>query len=144
MVKWRLLLVVIWCILSPMQHVTCGSIPLETSYRKISRCIYISTDIYEYRGWSGLSAKPNLMHFLWGLRNSEVRSSCLTNLNRSLLYQLKFGWNHLWGHFSIFIYSLNTFVCHENDLLYLNNWGMFFVLHKKTFKSITTPLGLIC
>ncbi|CAL9076880.1 unnamed protein product [Musa acuminata var. zebrina] len=52
-------------------HVTCGSIPLEASYQKISRCIYISTDIYEYRGWSGLPAKPNLMHFSWGLRNSE-------------------------------------------------------------------------
>ncbi|CAD5183487.1 unnamed protein product [Musa acuminata subsp. malaccensis] len=40
-------------------HVTCGSIPLESSYRNISRCIYTSTELYEYK------------HFTWGLKYAE-------------------------------------------------------------------------
>ncbi|KAG1327181.1 putative membrane protein [Cocos nucifera] len=52
-------------------HVTCGSIPLETSYQNVSRCIYASTELYEYRGWSGSPANPSHKHFTWGLRHSE-------------------------------------------------------------------------
>ncbi|WOL19100.1 hypothetical protein Cni_G27897 [Canna indica] len=52
-------------------HVTCGSIPLETSYRKISRCIYASTELYEHRARSGFPANPKHKWFTWGLRNSQ-------------------------------------------------------------------------
>ncbi|KAL5988044.1 hypothetical protein ACLOJK_035807 [Asimina triloba] len=51
--------------------VTCGSIPLESSFQKVPRCIYVSTELREYRGWSGKSANSNHRHFSWGLRHAE-------------------------------------------------------------------------
>ncbi|RID45519.1 hypothetical protein BRARA_I02244 [Brassica rapa] len=39
--------------------VTCGSTPLESSYQKIPRCVYVSTELYEYKGCS------------WGSRHAE-------------------------------------------------------------------------
>ncbi|XP_019171472.1 PREDICTED: uncharacterized membrane protein At1g16860 isoform X3 [Ipomoea nil] len=50
---------------------TCGSIPLETSFQKIERCIYVSTELYEYRGWGGKPANPRHCFFSWGQRHSE-------------------------------------------------------------------------
>ncbi|CAL9232952.1 unnamed protein product [Arabidopsis halleri] len=51
--------------------VTCGSIPLESSYQRIPRCVYVSTELYEYKGFCGKSA--NLKHrcFSWGCRHAE-------------------------------------------------------------------------
>lgn len=51
--------------------VTCGSIPLESSFQRIPRCIYVSTELHEYRGWSGKSANSNHCRLSWGLRHSE-------------------------------------------------------------------------
>ncbi|KAE8689682.1 serine/threonine-protein kinase HT1-like [Hibiscus syriacus] len=51
--------------------VTCGSIPLESSYQRVPRCIYVSTELYEYRGWGGKSANPKHHYFSWGCRHSE-------------------------------------------------------------------------
>ncbi|KAK8629549.1 hypothetical protein V6N13_078384 [Hibiscus sabdariffa] len=51
--------------------VTCGSIPLESSYQRVSRCVYVSTELYEYRGWGGKSANPKHRYFSWGCRHSE-------------------------------------------------------------------------
>ncbi|KAJ4830656.1 hypothetical protein Tsubulata_033952 [Turnera subulata] len=51
--------------------VTCGSIPLESSYQRIPRCVYVSTELYEYRGWRGKSAHPKHKFFSWGSRHSE-------------------------------------------------------------------------
>ncbi|KAK9064154.1 hypothetical protein SSX86_015534 [Deinandra increscens subsp. villosa] len=54
--------------------VTCGSIPLESSFQKVPRCVYVSTELYEYKGggWGGgKSANPNHRCFSWGCRNSE-------------------------------------------------------------------------
>ncbi|KAL8161972.1 hypothetical protein V2J09_013461 [Rumex salicifolius] len=51
--------------------VTCGSIPLETSFQKVPRCVYVSTELYEYRGLGGKSAKPRHRFFSWGCRHSE-------------------------------------------------------------------------
>ncbi|GAB4826521.1 hypothetical protein Ancab_033417 [Ancistrocladus abbreviatus] len=51
--------------------VTCGSIPLESSFQKVSRCVYVSTELYEYRGWGGKSAKPRHCLFSWRCRHSE-------------------------------------------------------------------------
>ncbi|KAJ9136411.1 hypothetical protein P3X46_033494 [Hevea brasiliensis] len=51
--------------------VTCGSIPLESSYQRVPRCVYISTELYEYRGWGGKSAHPKHRFFSWGSRYSE-------------------------------------------------------------------------
>lgn len=51
--------------------VTCGSIPLETSFQRISRCVYVSSELYEYRGWGGKPANPTHKFFSWGRRYSE-------------------------------------------------------------------------
>eukprot|EP01018_Ginkgo_biloba_P003367 Gb_02329 [translate_table: standard] len=51
--------------------VTCGSVPLESSYQKVSRCVYISTGLYEYRGWNAKPANPKHRRFTWGLRYLE-------------------------------------------------------------------------
>ncbi|ONK78964.1 uncharacterized protein A4U43_C01F1480 [Asparagus officinalis] len=51
--------------------VTCGAAPLETSYQNISRCVYVSTELYEYRGWDGLPVDSKHRPFSWGLRHSE-------------------------------------------------------------------------
>lgn len=46
-----------------LKVVTCGSTPLESSYQKIPRCVYVSTELYEYKGCS------------WGSRHAEVSDS---------------------------------------------------------------------
>ncbi|MBA0811224.1 hypothetical protein Gohar_003147, partial [Gossypium harknessii] len=51
--------------------VTCGSIPLESSYQRVPRCVYVSTELYEYRGWGGKSANPKHRYFSWGCSHSE-------------------------------------------------------------------------
>lgn len=51
--------------------VTCGSIPLESSFQKVPRCVYVSTELHEYKGWGGKSANPKHHCFSWGCRNSE-------------------------------------------------------------------------
>ncbi|KAF5728555.1 hypothetical protein HS088_TW21G00703 [Tripterygium wilfordii] len=51
--------------------VTCGSIPLESSYQQVPRCVYVSTELYEYKGWGGKSANPKHRCFSWGSRHSE-------------------------------------------------------------------------
>ncbi|KAI3440183.1 uncharacterized protein J3R85_003798 [Psidium guajava] len=52
--------------------VTCGSIPLESSYQKVQRCVYISTELYEYKGCGGKSANPKHRCLSWGCRHSET------------------------------------------------------------------------
>ncbi|XP_059663073.1 uncharacterized membrane protein At1g16860 isoform X1 [Cornus florida] len=51
--------------------VTCGSIPLESSFQRVPRCVYVSTELYEYRGWGGKSATPKHRFFSWGCRHTE-------------------------------------------------------------------------
>ncbi|XP_011000652.1 PREDICTED: uncharacterized membrane protein At1g16860-like isoform X2 [Populus euphratica] len=51
--------------------VTCGSIPLESSYQRVSRCVYVSSELYEYRGLGGKSAHAKHCFVSWGLRHSE-------------------------------------------------------------------------
>nr|GMD92956.1 uncharacterized membrane protein At1g16860-like [Ipomoea batatas] len=51
--------------------VTCGSIPLEASFQRIPRCVYASTELYEYRALGAKSAKSRHCFFTWGLRHSE-------------------------------------------------------------------------
>ncbi|KAF3969946.1 hypothetical protein ACB098_05G164100 [Castanea mollissima] len=51
--------------------VTCGSIPLESSYQRIPRCVYVSTELYEYKGLGGKSANPKHRCLSWGSRHSE-------------------------------------------------------------------------
>lgn len=65
-----------------MQVVTCGSIPLESSFQRVPRCVYIATELYEYRGLGGKSANPKHRFFSWGCRHAEVDfSPYLWNLN---------------------------------------------------------------
>nr|APR64450.1 hypothetical protein [Populus tomentosa] len=52
--------------------VTCGNVPLESSFQRIPRCVYTSTRLYEYRAWGSKPANPNHRHFTWGLRSSET------------------------------------------------------------------------
>nr|AFK43022.1 unknown [Lotus japonicus] len=53
--------------------VTCGNVPLESSFQKIPRCVYTSTSLYEYRGWDSKAANPTHRQFTWGLRYLERR-----------------------------------------------------------------------
>uniref|UniRef100_A0A2P2M6N8 Ubiquitin-specific protease family C19-related protein n=1 Tax=Rhizophora mucronata TaxID=61149 RepID=A0A2P2M6N8_RHIMU len=52
--------------------VTCGNVPLESSFQKVPRCVYTSTSLYEYRGWDSKGVNPTHRRFTWGLRSSEV------------------------------------------------------------------------
>ncbi|KAA3478757.1 putative membrane protein isoform X2 [Gossypium australe] len=52
--------------------VTCGSIPLESSYQKVARCVYVSTELYEYKGWGWKGSNPEHRCFSWGCSYSEV------------------------------------------------------------------------
>uniref|UniRef100_A0A6M2F7N4 Ubiquitin-specific protease family C19-related protein n=1 Tax=Populus davidiana TaxID=266767 RepID=A0A6M2F7N4_9ROSI len=51
--------------------VTCGNVPLESSFQRVPRCVYTSTRLYEYRAWGSKPANPTHRHFTWGLRSSE-------------------------------------------------------------------------
>ncbi|XP_074582876.1 putative membrane protein At1g16860 [Curcuma longa] len=51
--------------------VTCGNVPLESSFHKVPRCVYTSTSLYEYRGWDSAAANTQHRRFTWGLRSLE-------------------------------------------------------------------------
>ncbi|XP_031477950.1 uncharacterized membrane protein At1g16860-like [Nymphaea colorata] len=52
--------------------VTCGNVPLESSFLKVPRCIYTSTSLYEYKGWDlKAAASAKNRSFTWGLRSLE-------------------------------------------------------------------------
>ncbi|KAL8135351.1 putative membrane protein At1g16860 isoform X1 [Apium graveolens] len=51
--------------------VTCGNIPLESSFQRVPRCVYTSTSLYEYRGWDSKAANPSHRRFTWGVRSVE-------------------------------------------------------------------------
>ncbi|KAK9076834.1 hypothetical protein SSX86_005168 [Deinandra increscens subsp. villosa] len=51
--------------------VTCGNVPLESSFQRVPRCVYTSTSLYEYRGWDSKAANPTHRRFTWGLRSVE-------------------------------------------------------------------------
>ncbi|GAV81369.1 hypothetical protein CFOL_v3_24826 [Cephalotus follicularis] len=51
--------------------VTCGNVPLESSFQRVPRCVYTSTRLYEYRRWDSKRANPSHRHFTWGLRYSD-------------------------------------------------------------------------
>ncbi|XP_028776842.1 uncharacterized membrane protein At1g16860 [Neltuma alba] len=51
--------------------VTCGNVPLESSFGKVPRCVYTSTSLYEYRGWGSKPANPKHHRFTWGIRSTE-------------------------------------------------------------------------
>lgn len=51
--------------------VTCGSVPLESSFQKVSRCVYVSTELYEYKGLCGNSENPKQRCFSWDCRHAE-------------------------------------------------------------------------
>ncbi|KAI7753969.1 hypothetical protein M8C21_029101, partial [Ambrosia artemisiifolia] len=51
--------------------VTCGNVPLESSFQRVPRCVYTSASLYEYRGWDSKPANPTHRRFTWGLRSIE-------------------------------------------------------------------------
>ncbi|XP_044497183.1 uncharacterized membrane protein At1g16860-like [Mangifera indica] len=51
--------------------VTCGNVPLESSFRRVPRCVYTSTSLHEYRAWGSKPANPKHRHFTWGLRSLD-------------------------------------------------------------------------
>ncbi|CAN6845710.1 unnamed protein product [Brassica oleracea var. botrytis] len=51
--------------------VTCGNVPLESSFHRVPRCVYTSTCLYEYRGWGSKPANASHRRFTWGLRSAE-------------------------------------------------------------------------
>ncbi|MFQ6653252.1 hypothetical protein Gotur_024745 [Gossypium turneri] len=54
--------------------VTCGNVPLESSFQKVPRCVYTSSRLYEYRGWDSKAANHTHRRFTWGLRLLERRA----------------------------------------------------------------------
>ncbi|KAH6824520.1 Ubiquitin-specific protease family C19-related protein [Perilla frutescens var. hirtella] len=52
--------------------VTCGGIALETSYQRVPRCVYVSSELHEYRGCGGEKANAKHRLFSWGCRDSET------------------------------------------------------------------------
>ncbi|GFZ09144.1 hypothetical protein Acr_20g0009520 [Actinidia rufa] len=54
-----------------LKVVTCGNVPLESSFQRVPRCVYTSTSLYEYRGWDSKAANPTHRRFTWGLRSVE-------------------------------------------------------------------------
>ena len=60
------------------QIVTCASVPLKSSFQKVSRCVYTSCGLYEYRNLNSNTTIPNHKMFTWGLRYMEVCGSALT------------------------------------------------------------------
>ena len=62
----------IWTYIHFLQVVTCGNVPLESSFQKVPRCVYTSTSLYEYRGWDSKAANSQHRRFTWGLRSMEV------------------------------------------------------------------------
>lgn len=57
--------------------VTCGNVPLESSFHRVPRCVYTSTCLYEYRGWGSKPANASHRRFTWGLRSAEVSSGMM-------------------------------------------------------------------
>ncbi|KAH0855526.1 hypothetical protein HID58_007940, partial [Brassica napus] len=53
--------------------VTCGNVPLESSFHRVPRCVYTSTCLYEYRGWG---SKP---------ANAHTAASLGTEISRGLM-----------------------------------------------------------
>ncbi|XP_010063667.2 uncharacterized membrane protein At1g16860 isoform X2 [Eucalyptus grandis] len=51
--------------------ITCGNVPLQSSFHRVPRCVYTSTSLYEYRGWDSKAANPKHRRFTWGLRSAE-------------------------------------------------------------------------
>ncbi|KAL0915892.1 hypothetical protein M5K25_013357 [Dendrobium thyrsiflorum] len=51
--------------------VTCGNVPLQSSFLNVPRCVYSSTCLYEYRGWDSKAANSQHRRFSWGLRFAE-------------------------------------------------------------------------
>ncbi|KAJ6892791.1 hypothetical protein NC651_025871 [Populus alba x Populus x berolinensis] len=66
--------------------VTCGNVPLESSFQRVPRCVYTSTRLYEYRAWGSKPANPTHRHFTWGLRSSEPSSYSLVRNNHSISF----------------------------------------------------------
>ncbi|GAB2298938.1 hypothetical protein Dimus_033014 [Dionaea muscipula] len=73
--------------------VTCGSIPLESSFQRVPRCVYVSTELHEYKGWGGKSANPRHRFFTWGCRYSEkyVADFYVSDRNTGLRALVKAG-----------------------------------------------------
>ncbi|EFJ34913.1 hypothetical protein SELMODRAFT_438884 [Selaginella moellendorffii] len=51
--------------------VTCGSVPLESSYQKVNRCIYTSTGLHEFRGVDSKPVNDKQRRFTWALRHMD-------------------------------------------------------------------------
>nr|GEV38001.1 uncharacterized membrane protein At1g16860-like [Tanacetum cinerariifolium] len=54
--------------------VICGCLPLGSAFQKVRRCVHISMELYEFKGWRGKSANPKNQCFSWGCRDYEVES----------------------------------------------------------------------
>ncbi|KAE8685644.1 Kelch repeat-containing F-box family protein isoform 1 [Hibiscus syriacus] len=54
--------------------VTCGNVPLQSSFQKVPRCVYTSSSLYEYRGWNSKAANHTHRRFTWGVQFIERRA----------------------------------------------------------------------
>lgn len=117
------------------QVVTCGSVPLESSYQRVSRCVYTSTGLYEYRNYSSKKARENHRRYTWGLRHREVcyldaegpaRVLIYRSLNKHALLE-----KYLWR--SSIVASLYVCDC---------NWGILFFPSFSLIRSFSDVLSL--
>ncbi|KAK9743208.1 hypothetical protein RND81_03G224400 [Saponaria officinalis] len=51
--------------------VSCGNVSLESSYERVSKCVYTSTLLYEYHGFGFTMLDANVPSFLWRLAYLE-------------------------------------------------------------------------
>lgn len=118
-----------------LKVVTCGNVPLESSFQKIPRCVYTSTSLYEYRGWDSKAANPTHRRFTWGLRSVEVRKIIVFVLKRCLHgYKLlvsiwvEEGFHSLISICSLLPCSIMVFVLRIPQL-FLAHWINYYVIH---------------
>ncbi|KAH9749745.1 ubiquitin-specific protease family C19-related protein [Citrus sinensis] len=60
-----------WCCGSIDIDINFWCIPLESSYQRVPRCVYVSTELHEYKGCGGKPANPKHRCFSWGSRHLE-------------------------------------------------------------------------
>ncbi|KAF5760530.1 putative uncharacterized membrane protein [Helianthus annuus] len=74
--------------------VTCGSIPLESSFQKVERCVYVSTELFEHKRGRGKSPVANHCCFSWGCSNSEkyVADFYISDMRSGLRALVKAGY----------------------------------------------------
>ncbi|XP_043723499.1 uncharacterized membrane protein At1g16860-like [Telopea speciosissima] len=103
---------------------SCGSIPLESSYEKVPRCIYTSTLLYEYRGFHLKAASANHKCLQWTLAYSERFSTdfYITDIKSGMSALVKAGYGSKVTPLIVENTLVNTTDGHNILSSYLKKW----------------------